>query len=118
MKHVKLFEGFTNEAKMNIKSDVNNLIEDMKSNGLIKSGTIDGNSSKARGKFKATVYPKVDTNSTLKEFTLELKKQYSFEGLTDTGKRVFKFNKNLYGWIINNEGSSVDIILMRKTPIK
>jgi hypothetical protein len=118
MKYIKLFEGFTSESKINIKSDINNLIEDMKSNGLIKSGAIDGNSSKARGKFKATVYPKVDTTSTLKEFTLELKKQYSFEGLTDTGKRVFKFNKNLYGWIINNEGSSVDIILMRKTPIK
>jgi hypothetical protein len=117
MKRIKLFEAFINEA-MDIKSDIKSLIGTMKSNGLIKSGDIDGNSSKARGKFKATIYPTVNTSSTLKDFISELKKHYNFEGITDTGKKVFKFNSKLYGWLINNEGSSVDIVLMRKSPLK
>lgn len=106
------------DEAMDIKSDIKSLIGNMKSNGLIKSGDIDGNSSKARGKFKATIYPTVNTSSTLKDFISELKKHYNFEGITDTGKQVFKFNNKLYGWLINNKGSSVDIVLMRKSPLK
>jgi hypothetical protein len=111
-----LFES-VNEA-IDIKSDIVSLIGNMKSNGLIKSGDIDGNSSKAKGKFKATIYPTVNTSSTLKDFISELKKHYNFEGTTDAGKKVFKFNRKLYGWLVNNEGLSVDIVLMRKLPLK
>ncbi len=103
---------------IDIKSDIVSLIGNMKSNGLIKSGDIDGNSSKAKGKFKATIYPTVNTSSTLKDFISELKKHYNFEGTTDAGKKVFKFNRKLYGWLVNNEGLSVDIVLMRKLPLK
>ena len=52
----------------------------------------------------------------LSEFKKELSKFFDFLGTTDTGKKVYKFSNTLYGWIWNNEGSSVDIILMRKKP--
>jgi hypothetical protein len=102
--------------EVNIKDDIKSLLQDLKSKGLIKSGDIDGNSEKASGKFKITVYPTIDTSSNLSEFKKELSKFFDFLGTTDTGKKVYKFSNTLYGWIWNNEGSSVDIILMRKKP--
>lgn len=123
MKHEELKQLIREEIKnvlseANIRSDIEDLLNDLKTKKLIKSGDIDGNSFGAQGKFKLTVYPVVDTSKSINEFKKELSNFFKYIGMTDTGKSVYQFKNNLYGWIINKEGSSVDIIFMRKSPIK
>ena len=101
-----------------IGRDAENLVEDLKKKGIITKGDVSGNAPRSAGKLNIEIYPVVDTSKNLDKLFPEMNKHYENLGRSETGKMTYKFASNLYGWLWNEVGNSVTIVLMRKNPIK
>ena len=101
-----------------IARDAANLIADLKMKNLITKGDVYGNAPRSQGKLNIEVYPTVDTTINLDKLFPEMDKHYANLGRSDTGKMTYQFTNNLYGWLWNNVGDTITIVLMRKRPIK
>ena len=103
-----------------IARDATALLADLKMKGIITKGDTYGTGPDKynAGKLQIEIYPTVDTSKNLDKLFPEMDKHYANLGRSDTGKMTYQFAKNLYGWLWNNVGDTVTIVLMRKRPIK
>jgi hypothetical protein len=109
------------EARLHrIGDDAENLIVDLEKKGIITKGIVSGTGPNKynAGKLQIEIYPTVDTSKNLDKLFPEMDKHYENLGRSQTGKMTYKFANNLYGFLWNEEGNSVTIVLMRKNPVK
>ena len=120
MCNIPSFDEFVNEAAVlhAIGKDAEDLVADLTVKGVITKGYVSGNGPRSAGKLNIEIYPTVDTSKNLDKLFPLMDKHYENLGRTDLGKMTHKFAKNLYGWLWNEAGNSVTIVLMRKNPIK